>query len=543
MLFTAFDTNFTRTFAAGRVVLALLCMVFATTDPDGIGFQLEFDDYVIAGWLVIALAAIPVVWSNWWRDHRVFPYLLAVDLAAFVLVPWNVEPELVAYFVLAPVIAAHLVASSALYRGKRFATIIAVLVNLICIGICILHSFGPMGMSLADTLRRVILMLFVTVLILWLCRNQLLGSIGRMDQLGAASREAALDHCLTFAMAEGRAGGAMAGWNYGKGQTMIRGMGSLQPVANPTAAGDLQALEEMDDLPMLFDLVKGHGLSLERSGQILVAKPANAALAALRHNGIQTGAFAGLHGSSGEGWLILTQVKDLNRFDLYRTQAIASRVAESMDRQEANEASRQLAIARLREAVARDLHDGVAQSLAGAKYWLQALRGKLVNGIDAVDELDRFSDALDSEHTHVRELIDRMRLRQESHTGDLCEEVRDMAARQAQHWRTAVRFTASPEAFPVSRELSFEIKQILRECIANSVRHGQADHIAIQLRNEAEDLIFTVEDNGLGFDKSETVAIPRTIDERVASLGGMVQARSGSGCTQIEFSIPVGKVH
>jgi signal transduction histidine kinase len=542
MLFTAFDTNFTRVFAAGRILFALLCVLFATTDPGGLGFQIEFDDSIAAGWLLIAMAVAPLVWSNWWRDHQLFPYLLLLDFTGFVLVPWSLEPEILAYFVVAPLVAGHLIAFSAAYMGARFAAGIAVLVNLVCLDICIVHSLDPMGMSLTDSIRRVALMLSVTMLLLWFCRNQLAGSIGRLDDVAAADRAAALDHCLAFAMAEGRAAGAMAVWACGASQQeIIRGMGSLQQIANQAPAGSAPKFGCPGDRPTLFDLAKGHGLSLGRDGRVSVAQASVDALAALRENGVRSGACAGLHGSTGEGWLILTDVAGLSRFDLNRVEAIADRIAHSLDRYEASEASQMLAVTRLREAVARDLHDGVAQSLAGAKYWLQALRGKLVNGVSALDDLDRFAGALESEHTHIREMIDTMRFEQEPQTVDLREAVRDMAARQGQHWRTGVNFSSAPEPFPVRRELSFEIKQILRECIANSVRHGQADRITIELRSEAGELMFTIEDNGSGFDLSEPVAIPRTIDERVASLGGLVQARSGIDGTQIEFSVPVGK--
>jgi signal transduction histidine kinase len=87
--------------------------------------------------------------------------------------------------------------------------------------------------------------------------------------------------------------------------------------------------------------------------------------------------------------------------------------------------------------------------------------------------------------------------------------------------------------------MAHEIEQLLREAIANAVRHGQAAAIDVELRNGHDTLTLRVCDNGRGFAPDAPQHAPRSISERVRALGGSLTVDTGDKGTQLLITLPV----
>jgi two-component system CheB/CheR fusion protein len=57
-----------------------------------------------------------------------------------------------------------------------------------------------------------------------------------------------------------------------------------------------------------------------------------------------------------------------------------------------------------------------------------------------------------------------------------------------------------PLAGTLSIEQQAHLLLIAREAVSNAVRHGQANHIRLDLRRNAEHVEFSIQDDGCGFD-------------------------------------------
>jgi signal transduction histidine kinase len=102
--------------------------------------------------------------------------------------------------------------------------------------------------------------------------------------------------------------------------------------------------------------------------------------------------------------------------------------------------TREAAIARTRANVARDLHDSVAQSLAGANFRLEALRNLIRWGADPLPELDAIKQSIRTEQGQLRTMIERLRREDASaERRDIAEELSVLLDGLAQQWRIAVR--------------------------------------------------------------------------------------------------------
>jgi signal transduction histidine kinase len=190
-------------------------------------------------------------------------------------------------------------------------------------------------------------------------------------------------------------------------------------------------------------------------------------------------------------------------------------------------------VARLEErrAVARELHDGLAQELAFLSSHVR------VRALSAADDewfcqlAAATERALAESRRAIAALIAESR---PSLGGDLEREIRQIASDGG----AQVELHIQPSRLdPVSREV---VIRIVREAVINAVRHGHARLIRVDLGDESHPVLRVVDD-GVGFDPSKDASSGRfgivTMRERAQSIGARFDLRSvpGSGTT-VELS-------
>ncbi len=73
--------------------------------------------------------------------------------------------------------------------------------------------------------------------------------------------------------------------------------------------------------------------------------------------------------------------------------------------------------------------------------------------------------------------------------------------------------------------------RIVQEALANVLRHAQAEHVHVRLEFSAESIEITIEDDGIGFalaEASETYGL-RNMRERAEDLSGWLEMKGGPG--------------
>jgi signal transduction histidine kinase len=248
-----------------------------------------------------------------------------------------------------------------------------------------------------------------------------------------------------------------------------------------------------------------------------------------------------LRGVTGTGQLVLTGIPLMSWDHLRTVHALANEVTHAIDGTVFEQAARDAALVRLRQAVARDLHDSVAQSLAGARFWLQALKARTGKNHELLAEIEQVEEALVTENLHIRALIEQLR-RDEQAQGlrDLTADLADLLTTLSLHWRIETAFKGGAGAYPVPYQLSFDTQQVVREAFANAVRHGQASRIELMFRPTEQGFDLSVSDNGTGFPEGMTSPRPVSITERVALLGGTLEVNSSSSGVSLNMHIPIG---
>ena len=178
-----------------------------------------------------------------------------------------------------------------------------------------------------------------------------------------------------------------------------------------------------------------------------------------------------------------------------------------------------------RHAIARSLHDGYIQSLAGIGLRLESCCDMLASNelAQAIAGLEDIQISVDREFDEVRAYVRSLVQAAPANGHEAC--------REASKTKFQIR-----AAFTGNGLLAEQILQIMLEGIRNARLYGQACSAAINVREENNGIRLTIDDDGVGF---ETAARPWTIVSRVAECGGHLIVHSNiSPGAHIEIEMP-----
>ena len=209
---------------------------------------------------------------------------------------------------------------------------------------------------------------------------------------------------------------------------------------------------------------------------------------------------------------------------------------------------RSRAAAAERSRVARDLHDGVVQSLHAIGFRLYALRTTpQKNATERTQELLEIQELVQKETTNLRALI-----RQLEPLDFDPRRLLDFLGRMIDQFRydtgIGTKFVCDFADFDLPSSTCRELAGIVREALANVLKHSRARNVLVKLDAQREVCVLTIEDDGRGFEFSGRVSYaelknsrrgPLVIKERVRAIGGdlTIESSPGQGARlEIKFS-------
>jgi signal transduction histidine kinase len=201
-----------------------------------------------------------------------------------------------------------------------------------------------------------------------------------------------------------------------------------------------------------------------------------------------------------------------------------------------------LAVLEDRERIAKDLHDGVIQSLFAVGMALQAA-GALTEDPEALAK--RLSDAVDDVDRVIRELRNYIFGLGPGGVADrqLDQAIRDLVDEYRRGSDVAIRTEVDPEAASLLASKSAHVVQAAREAISNAIRHAKAETVSVVLGREDGEVLLEVEDDGRGFEPQTAMGSGRGLGNlraRADALGGTLEVRSEPGAgTSVRIRIPL----
>jgi len=201
-----------------------------------------------------------------------------------------------------------------------------------------------------------------------------------------------------------------------------------------------------------------------------------------------------------------------------------------------------------RARVARELHDGVIQSLIGLEMQVDVLRQQSEGqGSRVAADLSRVQQLLRQEVLNLRELMQQMRpvdVAPKRFLDYLAITV-DKFGREA---GMSARFVSPFDEVAIPPRVCTEVARIIQEALVNVRKHSQARNVMVRFDAQDGNWRLVIDDDGRGFDfvgrlnQAELDAAhkgPLVIKERVRSIGGELVVESGLGRgSRLEITFP-----
>lgn len=198
--------------------------------------------------------------------------------------------------------------------------------------------------------------------------------------------------------------------------------------------------------------------------------------------------------------------------------------------------SEKIAEDRERKRIAREIHDTLGHALTGISAGIDAV--KVLVDIDtnrAKEQLNNVSVVVRDGIRDVRGSLNKMRpgaLENNTLKEALIKIIREYEA--ISNLEIHLRYEWDNIDLDIAKEDI--VFRVIQESITNSVRHGHAKTIWIELLEEEEAYVMTIQDDGVGFDKLHYGYGLKQMQERLMIIGGSVRFENRDGFyTHIEI--------
>jgi two-component system nitrate/nitrite sensor histidine kinase NarX len=212
--------------------------------------------------------------------------------------------------------------------------------------------------------------------------------------------------------------------------------------------------------------------------------------------------------------------------------------------------ARRLSIIDERNALAHELHDSLAQTLAGLRFQVRMLEDTLRLGTApaALEDAMRIRNAVEEAHTELRELLNSFRAPLDQR--GLVPALEKLTEQFGRDTGVHVFFQKECRAPNLSAAEEMQLLRIVQEALTNIRKHAHAHTVRVLLAcRPRRPYLLLVEDDGVGFDVPNQRGRPgehiglSIMEERARRLGGQLRIESEPGeGTRVEVTYAPGRL-
>jgi signal transduction histidine kinase len=281
------------------------------------------------------------------------------------------------------------------------------------------------------------------------------------------------------------------------------------------------------------------GEVLLASGTEKVAEPviSRRLAQAFRIGRSSTAPFAGSH---FEGRVFILGPLRLSEEILSLTEIIARRIGIEFEHFGLRTELAGAAAARERARLARDMHDSILQDLTAAGLNLKMLS----NGAPAAAKpvFDELFALLSAQQRRIREFVTSMNPKPPVRQESLAQALEPTLAQLEKQWQCKIDCDIAPDGIALPTNRAAELRLIISEAVANSVRHGNATKVAIDI-TLGSTLRIEIADNGSRQGSPEPAhgngaPEPFSVAQRARALGGTCRLKIVSGGAALVIELP-----
>ncbi|HKU92376.1 MAG TPA: histidine kinase [Sphingomicrobium sp.] len=527
-----------RVIALGRLLLATLFLLAILIDISQPAKAPAITYALLGAYVAFAAVLVVTTWNNWWLEARLAGPAHAIDVLVFVLLVFVTEGYTSPYFIF----FVFVLLSAAIRWGWRETTLTAILLTLLYLGTALFASGKDVDFDGPRFIVRTAQLIIVSLILVWFGANQW------HARFFIHSDELLSEPSLDKSPLETALAAAMK--NVGAKQGALVWRDSERKNARAIAIRDgekrdvklkRRVLDGDGSSPFLYDMARQRGLRRDAERNLRPLDPieaigAETATAVRPREGLALP----LELDKGDGLMFLEQVPNLSTDHIDLAEQIAADVSAHIQRHALLKAVEDNAEARSRLVLARDLHDSVVQFLAGAAFRLEAMKRSEAAGGSLQQDLNELKQLMMQEQGELRSFITALRSGPEVTLGDLTRDLRMLAERLSKQWAIDCTFSGEGGEAPIPTRVHLDAHQIVREAVANAVRHAGAKSVQIALDGGGEALRIDLVNDGAEYPRyGETYEPPQSLRERVEQSGGKVEIARGMDVTKLSISLPI----
>jgi signal transduction histidine kinase len=522
-----------RVVAIARFGLASVFLIATVADPV-VGDSPAIIP-VLGGFVCFAAIVAVMTWNNWWIDARTAAATHVIDTGFFIAVVILPEGYSSPYFLF----FIFLLLSTAIRRTWKDTalTAVAVLALYLIAGLLFARTAHPPFEARRFVIRTGYLFILSLVLMWFGFRRRFsAGSVlAEPTPSEEISEEQPLAKALRAAARATKAGQALALWASPDGKTEAI-----------TVTGDELGRLALSFAPRLSELRRSFLFDARRNRALVCAdsrEPLFESATALIGDDL-AGQLAFAQGIGipvqnrlGEGVFLLWGIEDLHSDHLTLGESLASEIAHLIEHFALLSALRDGAVTRERLSLARDLHDGIVQFLAGSAYKVEAISASTAKGSDVSADLQELKRLMILEQEELRASIGTLRKEKVSlaHTAS---EAAALCDRQSRHWRVKCSFNSKVSELLIPMRIHADIMHIIKEGVANAVRHARAENLDVDLKTNGERIELCIVNDAPG-GNGAAAQVPWSIRERVAEVAGSASVHMSDGMTSLLVAVPI----
>jgi signal transduction histidine kinase len=526
-----------RVITLGRLLLAISFLgaiavdISQPAEAPGITFGLLF------AYVAFAAAMTAVTWNNWWLDAKLAGPAHAVDIASFTVIVLLTEGYTSPFFVF----FVFILLAAAIRWGWRETALTAILLTILYLVVGMFAASSSIGFQLYRYIVRTGHLVILSLILIWFGIHQWrVRILAPAEDLLAEPKldRSPLETGLTAAIMALRGSRGTFIWieDGGEPQTMMWADGEATS-AQPDAANKLTVASGA----FLYDVAKDRALMRDPEHNLLGRQPSQLIgddLAASLDFG--EGLAIPVRTGTGEGQLFVEGMPSLSTDHIDLGAQLALDLAAHLQRYALLKAADESAEARSRLSLARDLHDSVVQFLAGAAFRLEAMKRSEASGRTLEPELNELKKLMLQEQGELRGFITALRDRSRIAFADLVRDLQALAERLSRQWAIECDFKSNNAELMISASVHLDAQQLVREAVANAVRHAGAKSVQIVLAADGKSIRLDVINDGAAYPRQgDNFELPQSLRERVAQAGGNIDLSRGMDVTKLSIALPV----
>lgn len=239
--------------------------------------------------------------------------------------------------------------------------------------------------------------------------------------------------------------------------------------------------------------------------------------------------------------LFVARDRPFTKDDVSTATAIQQRMTEEALHASAAHTASLMARKTERSQLANDLHDTAIQSITSIQLQASAIKYAFARHEEPAAlnaRVDAICAVALSELHHLREMQHDMEST-DLPAADFQPALTKLTDALSRQWGITciLHPFSSAGASSLSIQQKMDITMIIREAVANAVKHGHADRVDIDLSISPTFIDLSLSDNGSGL--SSTVKWPRSITTRVVNNGGQVEFKKNKEGCHVLVQMPV----